>query len=77
MTHRDMTVGELISALQEMPDYYPVLPIINGTVGIITGVRRYEFEHGASVLIGECDLPFDLVESMRTPPMPTEAVDRG
>lgn len=65
---RDMTVGELREALAELPDYYPVLPIINGTIGVITGVRRYEFEQGPTVLIGECDLPFDLVESLRTPP---------
>ena len=66
--HRDMTVGELREALAELPDYYPVLPIINGTVGVVTGVRAYEFEHGASVLVGECDLPFDLVESLRFRP---------
>ena len=64
---REMTVGELVTALAEFPTYYPVVPIINGTLGIITGVRIHVTEDGQtpSVLIGECDLPFDLVESMR------------
>lgn len=66
MAARDMTVGELIAALQEFPDYYAVVPIINNTIGVVTGVRQHAVERQPVVLIGECDLNFNLVESLRT-----------
>lgn len=65
---REMTVGELREALTEFPDYYPVVPVINGTLGVLTAVRSYEVDQSPAVLIGECDLPFDLVEALHTPP---------
>lgn len=67
---RDMTVGELREALAQFPDYYAVAPIIEGTIGVLTAVRAAKGPDANEpiVLVGECDLPLDLIESLRTPP---------
>lgn len=64
---RDMTVGELRDALAEFPDYYKVAPFIEGAIGVLTGVRSVKGPDANEpiVLVGECDLPLDLIESLR------------
>ena len=67
---RDMTVGELREALAEFPDHYSVAPFIEGGVGVLTAVRLMKVPDATEpvVLVGECDLPADLIESLRKPP---------
>lgn len=54
---REMTVGELRERLAEMPDYYCVTVLVNGTAGVITGVWQQRLDPDRAdtphVLIGE------------------------
>lgn len=64
-TRRDMTVGELRDLLAEYPDYMPVVPFVNKMAGVLLAVRPYTEHSGTILLIGECDLPMDLIENPR------------
>lgn len=59
MTFREWTVSELIERLSEMPQHYPVAPIVNGTAGVITGVWCQPLDaqgvETPCVLIGEAE----------------------
>lgn len=54
---REMTVGDLVERLREMPDHHCVTVIVDGTAGIITGVWQQSLAEGRGdaphVLIGE------------------------
>lgn len=57
MTYREPTVAELVAQLIEMPQGYPASIVVNGTLGVITGVWCQQVEPGTQatpyVLIGE------------------------
>lgn len=62
--NRDLTLGELRRILAEYPDHQPVAPVVNGMVGVMTGVREMTTDSdGTLLLIGEADLPMDLIEA--------------
>ena len=62
---RDLTVGELRRLLADYPDHQPVVPVVGGTVGVMTGVREVTLHEGTLLLVGEADLPMDLIETNR------------
>lgn len=57
MTYREPTVADLIEQLSALPQHYPVAPMVNGVVGVITGVQCILLAPGTqetpTVLIGE------------------------
>jgi hypothetical protein len=64
VTYREPTVADLITQLSELPQHYPVAPMVNGTVGVITGVWCVLLAPGTqetpTVLIGE-HMPADAI----------------
>lgn len=56
MSYREPTVAELIEQLQAMPPHYPATVVVNGVVGVITGVWCQPVDGPAStphVIVGE------------------------
>lgn len=51
--YRDLTLGELRALLAELPDYWPVVPIVDGVAGVLRDVHVHSDHDGPRVYIGE------------------------
>lgn len=51
---RDITVGELLAALADIPEHYSVAPCVDGVIGVFQGVLiKTTRNDGPIVVIGE------------------------